>query len=116
MPTPAQIETRTNLARAALLAACIGGMFALSACAGTQVTVEASVGANVTKSLTGAGYEGGFSGPRDVAQLAIQIQRGRGFCELRHISHLSAGPPFNNRPEDFGDFISCGLRLRRGAL
>jgi hypothetical protein len=36
MPTPAQIETRTTLARAALLTVCIGGMFALSGCVNTS--------------------------------------------------------------------------------
>lgn len=36
MPTPAQIETRTNLARAALLAVCIGGLAALTGCVNTS--------------------------------------------------------------------------------
>lgn len=98
--------------RLALLAACL----VLPGCAGTLYTFEASVGTNVTKSLTGAGYDGGFAGPKDVAQIAIQAQRGRGFCELRHISHISAGPPFNNKVEDFIDMLSCGLRIRAGSF
>lgn len=94
--------------------ACLGAMVLMSGCSTTRWTFETSVGRNVTSSLSGAGYQGGFSGPKDVVQFALQAERGRGFCELRHISHLSAGWPVNNKREDFADLLSCGLRIRAG--
>lgn len=100
--------------RLAVVSALAAVLWLLTGCATTVYTFEASVGANVTKHMSGAGYGGGFDGPRDVVQFAVQAQQGRGFCEFRHLSHLSAGAPFNDRREDFVDMLSCGVRLRRG--
>lgn len=90
--------------------------------AGT-LDLEVSVGANVSEYLSGAGrfnkgvsYDGGFAGPRDTIEFALvwRSNSGRWFCKLSHISHLSAGPPFNRRPEDFLERLEFGYRWRLG--
>jgi hypothetical protein len=98
-------------------------MSAQDAHAGT-LDLEVSVGANITPLLSGnpkfgAGSDGGFEGPRDTIEFAVvwRSDSGRWFCKLSHISHLSAGPPFNDRPEDFLERLEVGYRWRmRGGL
>jgi hypothetical protein len=106
--------------------ACAAIMFLLAlsarADAGT-LDLEVSVGANVSEYLSGAGrfnqgvaYDGGFAGPRDTIEFAF-VWRSldqRWFVKLSHISHLSAGPPFNNKPEDFLERLEFGYRWRIG--
>jgi len=36
------------------------------------------------------------------------------FVEVEHISHLSAGAPFNDKTEDALDHAKLGVRLRKG--
>jgi hypothetical protein len=88
--------------------------------AGT-LDLEISVGANVTEHLSGSGrfnngvsYDGGFAGPKDTIEFALvwRSDSGKWFVKLSHISHLTAGPPFNSRPEDFLERLEFGYRWR----
>jgi hypothetical protein len=86
---------------------------ALSGCAGTTV-YEGAVGAKVTQYMPWSrGHGGGFDGPNDTVRLSVrrEDERGRTFCGLTHVSHMSAGWPFNNRDEDWLDIFECGVRF-----
>jgi hypothetical protein len=84
----------------------------LSGCA-SQTVYEAAVGANVTSSMPWSqGRSGGFAGPQDVAHFAVRTEYQNGvFVEWRHLSHFSAGAPFNDKPEDWVDSINVGYRF-----
>ena len=75
---------------------------------------EVAVGANVTKTMPWSqSRDGGFAGPQDTIRFTIRRETndGRMFCGYSHVSHLSAGRPFNDRAEDWLDVIECGVRF-----
>lgn len=89
-------------------------LIALSGCSSTTV-YEASVGYNTTQLMPWSrDQSGGFNGPKDVVRFSVRQESrdGRKFCGYSHISHLSAGYPFNDRAEDWLDMVECGVRIR----
>jgi hypothetical protein len=123
-----------GLVAAAMLALLIGAFSAPSAQAGT-LDFEVGVGVNITELLSGNPkfgapectrslaplaqpmpqcQAGGFDGPRDTIEFALiwRSDDRRWFCKLSHLSHLSAGWPFNDEPEDFVERLECGRNWR----
>lgn len=88
---------------------------ALSGCAstGSRTVYEAAVGVNSTQYMPWSqGRSGGFDGPTDVAHFAVRTEYANGvYVEWRHLSHLSAGAPFNDKPEDWVDSVNVGYRF-----
>lgn len=77
-------------------------VFPLMGCAGTT-SFEVALGYGLT--------DGGFAGPDDTVRFTLRRDHGRTFCALTHISHITAGKPFNDRHEDWLDIVECGLRF-----
>lgn len=89
--------------------------------------VEIALGYNFTKisPFTARGADGGFAGPDDTFRSTIRyvfpvawrptrctaVQPAVGYT---HFSHVSAGPPFNDKPEDFIDIFEASLTVHFG--
>jgi hypothetical protein len=54
---------------------------------------------------------GQWEGTGGVVDVAVGREGDKTFCEYRHTSNLTSGPPFNDRFENTVDRISCGLRM-----
>lgn len=95
--------------RLAILAACA---LTLQGCA----TYEVAVGVNTSRYMPWSqGADGGFNGPLDTIRFSARRDLGQnGFCQVSHISHLSAGWPFNDKTEDWLDMAECGVRFGEG--
>lgn len=88
----------------------VGGLFG---CAG-QTVYEAAVGANVSSAMPWSnGSDGGFH-PSDTVRFTVRREDRRTFCGFSHISHISAGAPFNSKSEDWLDMVECGVRFTSG--
>lgn len=86
----------------------------LAGCSSTTV-YEAAIGYNATAQMPWSqNSDGGFDGPRDTVRFTVRQEsiNGRYFCGYSHISHLSAGWPFNNDDEDWLDIIEAGVRFQ----
>jgi hypothetical protein len=79
-----------------------------------RFTLEAAAGVNVSKYMPwSSNLDGGFDGPTDTVRFTVRYEINRiSFCSLTHISHLSAGWPVNDKPEDWLDIAECGARVR----
>lgn len=78
-----------------------------------RTSFEVAVGANVTSRMPWSnGQSGGFDGPTDTVRFTVRYDvSDRSFCAYNHVSHLSAGWPVNDQPEDWLDTVECGLRF-----
>lgn len=88
---------------------------ALSGCASIprEITGEVAVGANVSKMMPWSqSRDGGFAGPSDTVRFSVRYDMSdSSFCQASHVSHLSAGWPFNDKTEDWLDVVECGVRF-----
>ena len=78
--------------------------FILTGCAGQQ-HFEVSLGADVNS----GNWEGGD--PTATFELRHTFPNEKAFCYGRHVSHVFAGAPFNDRTESYYDQLGCGLRF-----
>ncbi len=62
---------------------------------------DANVGINLNRAS-------GFEGPLDTARMTIRYDFKKVFVALTHVSHVSSGAPFNDRPEDYVDILEIG--------
>lgn len=88
-------------------------VLALSGCS-TSPVYEVAAGFNATQYMPWSeGSGGGFDGPRDVVRFTVrqESRNGKRFCGYSHISHVSAGFPFNDQHEDWLDMVECGVRI-----
>lgn len=95
--------------------ALILGAALLSGCTFTQDSstyFESALGINASKEMPWSQGQNTFEGPRDTIRFSIRHENGASFCSFSHISHLSAGFPFNDEEEDWLDMFECGMRVR----
>lgn len=110
-------ESRAPSGRATQCIAAVSlaiALFSSAGCTGTTV-YEAAVGYNATRLMPWSEHrDGGFAGPSDTVRFTVRQESldGKRFCGFTHISHLSAGWPFNDRHEDWLDVVECGLSFR----
>ena len=89
--------------------------------------VEIALGYNFTEHspFTQDGYDGGFAGPKDTFRGTIRyvfpvVWRPSRCTALQpalaytHISHVSAGPPLNDKPEDYIDIFEATVTIHFG--
>lgn len=56
--------------------------------------------------------DSGMEGPLDTARFAFRYERPSGFfVALTHVSHVSAGKPFNDRVESYVDILEIGKQF-----
>lgn len=78
-----------------------------------EVYLDLSLGYNMGTILPWGGSDGGgFEGPKDIAKISVVWESDNGFyAAYTHISHLTAGPPFNAREEDQIDMFEFGKKF-----